>query len=212
MIKITNTTEVLNYGKKDQDKLAKLADTTLKIVKSNDLNNIEGTLTNLINNFNNSDKKFKFFKTTPNQESQIMKLVDKLELSYINVLNNVFNIEKISNEINIIVKNLENKIYEANDFISNCGNNHNNIKTLEKKLHDLKLSTIVGQQLIAQLQKIITVDKILVTKIKFSIQNTIPLWRKTNDTCSILQELKVALKDCENNKIEHAKLKEVIDL
>jgi len=207
LVNIENTNEILKYGKREQNKLSRLSSDVLNNAKINYLNDMDKIIIDLITVFDGptKNKRFKFKKSNINDiESQIMELIGKLEVSYLNVLNNVFDMQNLFNEIVIINDELKRKIYEGNQFIKN--KNNDNIERFKNVLHSLEISTVVATQMMTQIQTIITSDKILVRKIKFTIQNTIPIWRATNDSDLVVKELIAALNDCQNNIKEHEKL------
>ena len=212
IVNIENTNEVLNFGKSEQNKLSRLSADILSSAKANGLNSMDDIICDLIAAFDGStkSKRFNLFRkdSSKNVTNQVMNFVGKLEVSYLNVLNNVFDMEKIFNEINLVVGNLKNRISEGNQFILSYNNtSEGNIERFKKVLHDLEISTIIATQMMVQVQTIIISDKVLVKKIKYTIQNTIPIWKDSNDSVdSVVEELKAVLGDCQNNMKNHQKL------
>ena len=229
VVDIENTNEVLNFGKKEQNKLSRLSSDVLSSAKAYDLGDMDDIISDLIAVFDDStkNKRFNLFRKerSSDLESQVLELAGKLEVSYLNVLNNVHDLEKIVNETSLILEKLQEKRLEGNQFVEaiegegkeSSDDFEGNVERFKNALHSLEVSSNIATQMIARVQTIITSDKVLVRKIKFTIQNTIPLWKNSmldkriSDSYAtdfVIKELKGVLGNCQKNLKEHELLQE----
>jgi len=213
-VNIENISEVLSFGKREQNKLSRLSSDILSSSKANGLSNMDNIINDLLTVFDGTSKskRFSLFRknSIQNVESQVMDLTSKLEVSYINLLNNVHDMQNLFNGIALINEEIKAKISEGDQFVStHSDKNKENIERFKSVLHSLEISTVIASQMMAQVQTIITADKVLVRKIKFTIQNTIPIWRNSNISASdpdpVIEELKAALSECQKNIKEYEK-------
>ena len=222
---LSDPTSIFEYGRREQNKLAQVSTKVLNSVSSNKLHNVDEIIRELIvilNNTNTKKRSFKFLgrrESEANQEEEVMKQVSKLELTFLNAKVNMLEMEKILNNALPAYKELQRKIVEAKDYQSHFTDDQD---LLSEKINALELSSAVSMQIFTQMQAIIISDKTLIAKIEFIIKTTIPSWRasiissiqdkrgsdsRTND--SVVNELKSLLDDCQKNKEEHNKIKEL---
>jgi len=219
-VDIIKSNEVHNFGKKEQDEISSFVSGISNSMDADVFVDLEDIILDLIAVFNDStkSKRFNLFRKerSSDLESQVMELVGKLEASNLNVFNNVQEIEKKLTDNSLILEQLQERMLEGKQFIDALINENKedsdgfeaDVERFENVLHSLEESSSVATQIMADVQSVITSDKVLVRKIKFTIQNTIPLWRNSildkrisNSYAAdfVIKELNAVLVKCQNN-------------
>ena len=217
-VDIIKSNEVHNFGKKEQDEISLLASDISNTMNADVFVDLEDIIFDLIAVFNDSikSKRFNLFRKerSSDLENQVMELIGKLEVSNLNVFNNVQDIEKKLTDNSLILEQLQARMLEGKQFIDALINENKegsfeaDVERFENVLHSLEESSCVATQMMADVQSVITSDKVLIRKIKFTIQNTIPLWRNSildkrisNSYAAdfVIKELNAVLGKCQNN-------------
>lgn len=115
-IDLTNSAQVLQYGAGSQKKIADFSETALKNVRSKDMGEVGGLLTNMVNElqtFENDEEKGGFFGFFKKQKNKIDSLKTKYATAEVNI-NKI--VESLDNYQYTLMKDIAmlDKMYEVN--------------------------------------------------------------------------------------------------
>lgn len=168
-------------------KLSRISNQALERVLSCNLWDLGNTIQSLFSTIQDLGiKKGKHPKNRLNirQEKKVLELSDKADALYLKLLKNIFDLESIWRELGAAIEALECEVDG-----------------------DLGIALQTARQLAAQLEGIIQNDRALLGKVKYLIQEVIPLWQQKGPSVDFLSfEMEEILALCDSNQRQRNKI------